>query len=311
MLCLTCMSLASDHRGDDNELVQPELVIIPCRARFRTFEPLPEYRSVCPYVLVVASGAHSHPIPLPIKTPPIIRDQIFDLLKSLGGDLADMTPRRFLRHATAQSFLRQRLPAIVVPVLSDFHISLANKSHVRAYIRQARKASFPEGTGWKGASLCRLHCSFNLFTFFRFNSPERGSGQYPSHIRPLRTADNWTGYNRCRETWRRWVDGVWWEFAYGCLHDPRRQPTTAGSTIHSEWHWLQESHRISRIRTRSFRSGRKHKYVISNFWHQISSHSFNRCDFLSCIFKSTICSRAPTCFPRDRKNCRNRYWPAT
>ena len=65
--CLTCMSIVSNHCGDDHELFQPELVIIPCCARFCTFEPLPEYRSVCPYALVVASGAHSHPIPLPIK----------------------------------------------------------------------------------------------------------------------------------------------------------------------------------------------------------------------------------------------------
>ena len=188
---LTCMSIASNHCGDDHELFQPELVIIPCCARFCTFEPLPEYRSVCPYALVVASGAHSHPIPLPIKTPPIIRDEIFDLLESLGGDLADMTPRRFLRHMTVQSFLRKRLPDVVVPVLSDLHISLANKSHVRAYIWQARKASFPEGTGWKGTSLCKSNHSFNLLIyFFRFNSPESDSGQYHSPAKPLCTANN-------------------------------------------------------------------------------------------------------------------------
>jgi hypothetical protein len=143
---------ARDHRISNGNLIQPELENMGCSCKFRIFEPYEEYRSACPYILVTTSGSHSHPIPLPTKTPPQVRAEIFDLLKSLGGDLADMTPRRFLRHTTVQAFLRNRFPRIAVPVLSDLHISLANRSHLRAYIHQARQASFPEGTGWKGTS---------------------------------------------------------------------------------------------------------------------------------------------------------------
>jgi len=149
--------LAIDHRDQDGKLLQAELVSISCTCKFRTFEPIPEYRSLCPFVLVVTSGSHSHPIPLPIKTPPIIRHEIFELLKGLGGELADLTPRRFLRHAHVRAYLWKKLPDIAIPVLSDLHVSLANRAHLRAYIIQARESSFPKGTGWHGTQNLNIY----------------------------------------------------------------------------------------------------------------------------------------------------------
>jgi hypothetical protein len=57
------------------------------------------------------------------------------------------------------------LPKITIPLLSDLHISLANRSHLKAYIRRARQDSFPEGTGWKGtniSSFILVMCTHNL-----------------------------------------------------------------------------------------------------------------------------------------------------
>lgn len=143
--------IAIDHRDQDGKLIQMELNRISCTCKFRTFEPIPEYRPRCPFVLVITSGSHSHPIPLPAKTPPTIRQEIFELLGGLGGELADLTPRRFLRHTHVRAYLRDKLPNVTIPVLSDMHISLANRAHLRAYIAQARESSFPKGTGWHGA----------------------------------------------------------------------------------------------------------------------------------------------------------------
>jgi hypothetical protein len=127
-----------------------EMERLTCESRIRVFEPLEQYRSVCSKVLVVCHGQHPHPIPQPLKTPPLIRLQIFKLLESLGQDLADLTPRRFLRHTSVCAYLRNTLPHILHPSLSDLHVSLSNREHLRVYIEAARLKAFPEGTGWDG-----------------------------------------------------------------------------------------------------------------------------------------------------------------
>ncbi|KAJ7803088.1 hypothetical protein B0H14DRAFT_2184709, partial [Mycena olivaceomarginata] len=58
--------------------------------------------------------------------------------------------RRFLRNPIVKSYLAAKFPLILAPTLSDVHISLANRSHLKAYIDQVRKALFPHGTDWKG-----------------------------------------------------------------------------------------------------------------------------------------------------------------
>jgi hypothetical protein len=142
---------ACEHRDPEGNLVLAEMTHIRCHSTFRCFEPLEEYRQVCPHILVVCRGEHTHPIPLPTKTPPSIRAEVLDLLKSLDQDLADLTPRRFLRHPVTVAFLQQRFPAINKPNLADLHVSLANREHVRAYILQVQNQCFPFGTGWQGS----------------------------------------------------------------------------------------------------------------------------------------------------------------
>lgn len=142
--------LAYEHRTVDGSLDLAKLVSLPCNTSFRCFEPLEEYRAACPQMLVVCRYAHSHPIPLPIKTPPAICREVFDLLSTIEQDLADITPRRFLRHPVTRAYLNDRLPTIQNPCLADLHISLANRDHIKTYISQVQRNCFPFGTGWKG-----------------------------------------------------------------------------------------------------------------------------------------------------------------
>ncbi|KAK0472568.1 hypothetical protein EDD18DRAFT_1093925 [Armillaria luteobubalina] len=139
------------HRDENGHLYQPEMKRISCDVRFSLYEPLEEFRISCPYVLVTIKGIHKHPIPLPQRTPPSLRAELFDTFKRISDDIPDLTVRRFLRHPVVKSMLQQRFPNDPFAALSDVHVSLANRAHLRTYIQQARKAMFPEGTGWAGA----------------------------------------------------------------------------------------------------------------------------------------------------------------
>jgi len=113
----------------------------------------------CPYILVTIYGKHPHPIPLPQKMPPAIHNEIFWLLESVGEDLPDLTPRRFLRHPILKAYLQRQFPnAQHPPTLSDLHVSLANQAHLGAYIEKAKETHFPAGTGWEGSSLISTMC---------------------------------------------------------------------------------------------------------------------------------------------------------
>lgn len=143
--------VAQLHRArETGELRQPLLERMQCTVSFRLFEPLEQYRVKCPWVLVVVKGVHEHPIPLPQTTPFQLRDALFTLFHRLGHELADLTPRRFLRHPVLIAFLHEQLPGIQTPVLSDLHVSLANRTHLKVYIDQAKALWFPHGTGYQG-----------------------------------------------------------------------------------------------------------------------------------------------------------------
>lgn len=141
------------------ELTLGTMVRTGCSCKFRVYEPFPEYRARCPKVLVVCKGQHTHPIPLPTKTPAKVRHQLGRLLLDLDYDLPDLTPRRLLRHPALQAFLRSSLPDVPNPILGDLHTSLANKDHIRAYITDAKNEGFPAGTGWSGMHAPFQSCS--------------------------------------------------------------------------------------------------------------------------------------------------------
>ncbi|KAJ6580121.1 hypothetical protein DFH09DRAFT_1029996 [Mycena vulgaris] len=150
------------HRDETKNLIQPLMKRLKCLSKFRIFEPKEEYRRECPFVLIVTSGAHPHPVPLPTKTPPKIRAKLMEILGTLAEDLPDITPRRFIRHPIVQSFLTSKFPFLVCPTLADWHVSLSNCSHLKAYIKQAIESHCPFGTGWAGVINLKAQQDRNL-----------------------------------------------------------------------------------------------------------------------------------------------------
>ncbi|KAJ3925577.1 MAG: hypothetical protein NXY57DRAFT_967582 [Lentinula lateritia] len=138
------------HRDTKGVLKQPRMKQVQCSCIFREYEPVAEFRTTCPYILVTSKGPHSHPIPLPEKTPHAVKVELYDLIKRLDIEMADITPRQFLGHPIVKSYLTSRFPLLHNPMLSDLHISLSNRSHLRVYIEAIKAQYFPSGTGWKG-----------------------------------------------------------------------------------------------------------------------------------------------------------------
>lgn len=147
------------HRDENGALIQPILERLPCNSKFRVYEPEEEYRAHCPYILLVTFGEHTHPVPLPTKTPARIQKKLMDLLENVGDDLPDLTPRRFIRHPLLKSFLSHQYPDVISPMLADWHVSLANRSHLKAYIKRAREIHYPFGTGWNGMYVFSVHAN--------------------------------------------------------------------------------------------------------------------------------------------------------
>ncbi|KAJ6627739.1 hypothetical protein B0H10DRAFT_1779179, partial [Mycena sp. CBHHK59/15] len=143
------LHIAFDHWDPDGTLTQLEMVSLSCSCKIKVYEPLEEYQDVCPSVLVVLKGVHFHSIPLPAKMPPAIKAEILRLLPQFQEDLPDLTPCRFLCNPIVKSYLSVKFPSILSPTMSDLHTSLANRSHLKAFIDQVRKGLFPCGTGWK------------------------------------------------------------------------------------------------------------------------------------------------------------------
>ncbi|KAJ7024050.1 hypothetical protein C8F04DRAFT_921453, partial [Mycena alexandri] len=113
-----------DHRDEHGALIQPLMTRLECKVNFRMFQPLEQFRAACSFVLITSSGSHTHPIPLPSKTPPSVRSQIFELLQTLEEDIPDMTPRRFIRSPIVKTFLSSKFPDAANPTLTDLHVSL-------------------------------------------------------------------------------------------------------------------------------------------------------------------------------------------
>ena len=181
MPILQLLFVARDHRDDNNRLIQLKLKHLACNTTYHVYEPLQEYRKSCPWILIISRGVHTHPIPISQKTPPRLRSVLMMVLRSLDMDLADLTPRRFLRHPIVKAFLRSLLPDITQPTLSDLHISFANRSHLKHYIDQIKNELFPKGTGWEGTPfLCRY---FHFESCLKLLSERYSSSQTMSRCR--------------------------------------------------------------------------------------------------------------------------------
>ena len=87
---------ARDHVNINGHVELSKMISISCKSQFRIYQPVPKCRQACPKVLVVCTGAHSHPVPLPVKTPSSVCSKIFELLQNMNHDLPNMTSHRFL-----------------------------------------------------------------------------------------------------------------------------------------------------------------------------------------------------------------------
>lgn len=132
---------------------------IPCKSSITIYEPQPEYRNECPYVLIVCNGPHKHPIPIPLRTPDSVLEKLNTFLAPLSN-LPNLTAHCLLGNKAAKLFLKTELLLISNPTFFDLHPSLANLDHLQVYINKAICSIHPHGTGWEGNKL-PLCCSFH------------------------------------------------------------------------------------------------------------------------------------------------------
>lgn len=171
------------------------MIHLECQAKFKVYEPLPEYRTKCPWALVVCSGTHTHPIPIPSKTPPLFQREICTILHSIQSDIPDLTPRQFLQHPMLNAYLKHQLPGINNPMLLDLHPSLANCDHLRWYIDSIKEKLYPQGTGWEGLLyLQSTECQDNPYIRFMKEYP----GDIDADGVPLRVAICMFQENSCQ-----------------------------------------------------------------------------------------------------------------
>ncbi|KAF8583601.1 hypothetical protein K439DRAFT_1348333, partial [Ramaria rubella] len=154
-----CIVCSGDHQNNEGQLISLEMMPIPCCCKFTFFTLLEAYHTQCPYVLMICSGMHEHPVPMPMTMPARFKDELFFILRSLDQDLVDTTSCHVLCHSTVQAQLRQILSGVLDPTFSDLHMSLVNRDHLQRYIQIVKAKSFPHGTGWQG--------KYTLPIFFR------------------------------------------------------------------------------------------------------------------------------------------------
>ncbi|KAK0194707.1 hypothetical protein F5146DRAFT_925005 [Armillaria mellea] len=59
-------------------------------------------------------------------------------------------PQHFMHHSILQAFLWNKFPHLQECMLTDFHPSLANLTHLSSIISAIAKKEFPSGIGWSG-----------------------------------------------------------------------------------------------------------------------------------------------------------------
>ncbi|KAG1727710.1 hypothetical protein EDB19DRAFT_1857471 [Suillus lakei] len=145
------------HRDIDGSLRQGVLQkwVHKCQTTYVIY--VPNDLQDCPRVLVISRNPHSHPPPMPVKTPPPILRCFESLLLHLEWKLADATPHRIMLDSGFMDGLRRVLGWSLSwdhdPTLQDLHPSLGNLDLVRRRINVLRNTHFPDGTGFDGAKL--------------------------------------------------------------------------------------------------------------------------------------------------------------
>jgi hypothetical protein len=71
-----------------------QLQKLSCNVKFYKWEPLD--LNICPYVVLVVKGVHSHPPPSPHSIPKTVKDQLQKIIESSNQNLEDVTPRKLI-----------------------------------------------------------------------------------------------------------------------------------------------------------------------------------------------------------------------
>ncbi|KIJ53133.1 hypothetical protein M422DRAFT_42920 [Sphaerobolus stellatus SS14] len=139
----------ADHRDEEGSLTTLQLERTFCNSHLLLYIPTEDFISVCPYILV---------------TPPIIKEQVLDMVRHMDLDIADVTPRRMMQHPAVYTRIRELCPDMENPTLIDIHPSLANKDHLRVYVNQIKSDIYPEGTDWNGVRHYKSDIAFSRLT---------------------------------------------------------------------------------------------------------------------------------------------------
>ncbi|KAF8994773.1 hypothetical protein BDQ17DRAFT_1251365, partial [Cyathus striatus] len=149
------------HRDSKGRLQRGSLRLqSKCKVKYSIYTPHDLH--LCPQVVIISKGIHSHSPPLRVKTPPPIIDIFNSMLLELGWKLSDATPQTIMIDSGFVSALQRHLgwKSALDPPLSQLHPSLGNLDHVRRLIGKLRHQYFPNGTGFDGAVyLTEIHSS--------------------------------------------------------------------------------------------------------------------------------------------------------
>ncbi|ESK81562.1 hypothetical protein Moror_5092 [Moniliophthora roreri MCA 2997] len=137
------------HYDQDSCLTMTELWHLLCKSQMDIYQPHEEYQQVCPKVLIVCMGGHGNPIPIIMRTPPSIQNDLIEFLKTVDN-LLNLTSQQLLHSAAVKTYLQQKLPYINQLTFVDLHVSFTNLDHLQVYIDAAQQDMYPEGTGWNG-----------------------------------------------------------------------------------------------------------------------------------------------------------------
>ncbi|KAI2780986.1 hypothetical protein F4815DRAFT_468655 [Daldinia loculata] len=109
-----------------------------CDCRYQVF--IPEDLDIMPYILVVCTGRHTHPIPPPDKLPETLRQEIWELITKTGT--SKLTLPVFLTHPLVKEWLNNKDASHITAV----HPTFANSSVLSNMFRKHRLLHWPTGS---------------------------------------------------------------------------------------------------------------------------------------------------------------------
>ena len=198
-----------------------EMEKLDCQSIFWIYEPLKEYHTTCPQVLVVCSGAHTHPIPSPHKTPPTIWHTIFICCLIWTKTLLILLLGNFWGTQIFNHSWRMPFPTRAFLPLATCTSHCLIKNTFDHILNRKKIKAFPEGTGWQGKWV-----SISLCWVFNWSCHRTITSQRRTRLPTTKGGDL---YPCCSRAWLFGVSCAWggcteargWRCSLSChLHKP-------------------------------------------------------------------------------------------